>query len=125
MERDPRTAAILGAAFEVHRCLGPGFEETIYQRSLEREFDARGLDASREVWVDIHYKEQVVGKKRVDFVVDDILVEIKAKSAFDPQDFVQAISYLKAAHFQIGLLLNFGARSLGYKRLIQSRGAER
>ena len=122
-ERDPRTAAILGAAFEVHNVLGPGFEETIYQRALEREFEARGLDAAREVWIDIHYKDVVVGKKRVDFLVEGVLLEIKAKSEFERQDFVQAVSYLKASHYPVGMLLNFGAAKVGYKRLVQSQGA--
>lgn len=120
-ERDPRTAAILGAAFEVHNVLGPGFEDTIYQRALAREFDARGMDAAREVWIDIHYKDLVIGKKRVDFMVEGTLLEIKAKSAFDPQDYLQAISYQKASHCEVGLLLNFGAARLAYRRLIHSR----
>lgn len=120
-ERDPRTEAILGAAFEVHNTLGPGFEETIYQRALHHEFLARDLDAVREVDIDIYYKGEKVGKKRVDFLVADVLVEIKAKSVFDPQDFVQTLTYLKASGYPIGLLLNFGATRLEFKRLISTQ----
>ncbi len=123
-QRDPRTEAILGAAFEVHTTLGPGFEETIYQRALAREFAVRNLDAAREVWLDIRYKGEIVGRKRVDFLVEGIMLEIKAKSEFEPQDFVQAISYLKATGSTIGLLLNFGSAKLEYKRLIQSHSTQ-
>jgi GxxExxY protein len=123
-ERDPRTAAILGAAFEVHNTLGSGFEETIYQRAVQRELIARDLDAAREVEIEIFYKGEVIGNKRVDFIVGEVLVEIKAKSVFDPQDFVQALSYLKASGFSVGLLLNFGSQRLEYRRLVNSRATE-
>src|SRR5579871_892086 len=104
--RDPRTAAILGAAFEVHNKLGPGFEETTYQRALALEFVARSIDFSREVWMDVRYKGQIVGKKRVDFIAEDVFLEIKACSTFEPQDYVQALSYLRASGCNVGLLLN-------------------
>jgi GxxExxY protein len=120
VERDPRTAAILAAAFEVHNTLGPGFEEVFYQRALHRELAARDLDVAREVEIEICYKGMRLGRKRVDFMVDDVMVEIKAKSAFEPQDFVQTLSYLRASGYQVSLLLNFGASRLEYRRLVNS-----
>ena len=111
------TARIIAAAQEVHRTLGPGFEEVIYQRALARELPAHRLEFSREVWIDVNYKGEKVGRKRVDFVVDQVIVEIKAKSVLDPTDFVQTLSYLKASGYKVGLLLNFGAPTLEIKRL--------
>lgn len=120
MPHDPRTRAILGAAFEVHNTLGPGFQETIYQSALALEFAARDLDASREVWIDVAYKGIKVGTRRVDFVVEDVMVEIKARSTEEPADFVQTLSYLRASGFQVALLLNFGMPRLAYHRLIHT-----
>ena len=115
------TAQIIAAAHEVHHILGPGFEEVIYQRALAKEFPAHGLEYSREVWIDIVYKGQKVGRKRVDFVVgdgsDDVMVEVKAKARLEEVDFVQALSYLKASGYRVGLLINFGSKRLEIKRL--------
>jgi GxxExxY protein len=121
-EQDPRTGAILAAAFEVHNTLGPGFEEVFYQRALHRELLARGLDAVREVEIDVLYKGEKLGTKRVDFLVGEIMVEIKAKSQEDPQDYVQTLSYLRASGYAVGLLLNFGGQRLRCKRLANSGG---
>lgn len=77
------TARIIAAATEVHRVLGPGFEEVIYQRALARELPAQQLEFSREVWMDIRYKGEKVGSKRVDFVIDEVMVEIKAKALLE------------------------------------------
>ena len=112
------TARIIAAATEVHRELGPGFEEVIYQRSLARELPAHDLEFSREVWIDVHYKGEKVGRKRVDFIVDEVMVEIKAKRQLDPVDLAQTLSYLKASGYKVGLLLNFGALKLQTKRLV-------
>jgi GxxExxY protein len=111
------TARIIAAAQEVHRILGPGFEELIYQRALARELPVHDLEFSREVWIDVYYKAEKVGRKRVDFVVDQVLVEIKAKAEIEPVDVIQTLSYLKASGYKIGLLLNFGGAKLGIKRL--------
>ena len=119
-QQDPRTAAILAAAFEVHNTLGPGFEEVFYQRALQKELAARDLDAAREVEIDVYYKGERLGQKRVDFLVAEVMLEIKAKSQLDPQDFVQTLSYLRASGCRIGLLLNFGARRLEYRRLLSA-----
>ena len=112
------TARIIAAAQEVHRTLGPGFQEVIYQRALARELPAHSLEFSREVWIDVHYKGEKVGSKRVDFIVDQVLVEIKAKAALENVDFVQTLSYLKASGYTVALLLNFGAKRLEIKRIV-------
>ena len=112
------TARIIAAATEVHRTLGPGFEEVIYQRALARELPARNLEFSRKVWMDVHYKGEKVGSKRVDFVIDPVMVEIKARAALEEMDFVQTLSYLKASGYKVGLLINFGSAKLQIKRLV-------
>ena len=111
------TARIIAAATEVHRTLGPGFEEVIYQRARARELPAHQLEFSREVWMDVCYKGEKVGSKRVDFVVDEVMVEIKAKALLEEVDFVQTLSYLRASGYKVGLLINFGAAKLQVKRL--------
>ena len=114
------TCRIIAAALQVHRSLGLGFEEVIYQRALALELPAQGLEYSREVWIDVHYHDRKIGSKRVDFVIEGIIVEIKAKSQIEDVDIIQTLSYLKAAGYEVGLLLNFGGQKLGIKRLIHS-----
>lgn len=115
------TARIIQAAQEVHHTLGPGFEEVIYQRALAKELQGAGLEWEREVWMDVLYKGQKIGRKRVDFVVGNatgsVMVEIKAKSQLEDVHFVQALSYLKASGYKVGLLINFGAKQLEVRRL--------
>ncbi len=115
------TAKALAAAHEVHRVLGPGFEELIYQRALAKELPAHDVECSREVWIDVLYKGEKVGRKRVDFIAGDnsgnVMIEIKAKAVLEEVDFVQALSYLKASGYKVGLLLNFGGKHLEVKRL--------
>lgn len=111
------TARIIAAATAVHRALGPGFEEVVYQRALALELPRHNLEFSREVWMEVHYQGVKVGSKRVDFVIDEVMVEIKAKAALEEVDFVQTLSYLKASGYKVGLLLNFGAVKLQIKRL--------
>ena len=111
------TSRIIAAATQVHRNLGPGFEEVIYQRALALELQAQGLGFSREIWIDVHYRDVKVGKKRVDFLIEGVMVEIKAHSELQDVHVVQALSYLKASGYQVGLLLNFGAPRLQIKRL--------
>ena len=112
------TSRIIAAAQQVHRGLGPGYEELIYQRALALEQAACGLDFSREVWIDVHYKGQVIGKKRVDFVIEGVMLEIKARSQLEDLAVIQTLSYLKASGFKVGLLLNFGGKTLQIKRLV-------
>ena len=115
---DDATGAIIGCALEVHRTLGPGFREIMYQRALALELQAAGLEFEREVKVPIFYKGRQIDTRRVDFVVEDAMVEIKAKSEVAPEDYVQALNYVKASGFKVGLLLNFGAPRLQIKRLV-------
>ena len=89
-----------------------------YQRALAQELPLHNLEFSREVSIDVYYKGTRLGKKRVDFVIDEVMVEIKARYAIEPVHFVQAMSYLKASGFKVGLLLNFGAAKLGIRRLV-------
>ena len=114
------TGRIIAAAQQVHYNLGPGFEEVIYQRALALELPAHGLDYSREVSIDVYYKDRKVGKKRVDFLIEGVMVELKAKGKIEDVDVIQTLSYLKASGYEIGLLLNFGAKKLGIKRLIHT-----
>jgi len=114
------TGRIIAAAQEVHRNLGPGYEEVFYQRALALELSGKGLEFNREVWIEVFYKGMKLGKKRVDFIIEGVMVEIKAKKAMDEVDFMQTLSYLKASRFEIGLLLNYGSRSLEIRRLINS-----
>lgn len=112
------TGRVIGAALEVHKTLGPGFQEVVYQRALALELEAAGVEFTREVNVPVFYKDRQIDTRRVDFVVEDCIIEIKARSAFAPEDFVQTLSYLRAAHFKVALLINFGAAKLEVKRLV-------
>ena len=116
------TSRIIGCCIEVHKTLGPGFEEVFYQRALLQELVAAGLDAAREVDIVVTYKGVSLGKKRVDFVVGECMLEIKARSALEDVDRVQALSYLKASGYQLGLLVNFGGPKIEIVRLANTRG---
>lgn len=112
------TSKIISACIQVHTVLGPGYNEVIYQRALTRELWKRQLNHNREVWLDIYYDEIHIGKKRVDFVIEDVIVELKAKAQYDPQDFFQTISYLKGSKYILALLVNFGTNKVEVKRFI-------
>ena len=113
------TGKIIGCAMEVHRQLGTGFLEVIYARALRIEMAHNGLTFDPEHDLQIFYKGEVIGKRRVDFFVEStVMVEIKAVVALDDVHLAQAINYLEASHSEIGLLLNFGAKSLEFKRVI-------
>lgn len=115
------TAKIIGCAQEVHRVLGPGFEEVFYQRALAKELQAAGCEFEREVWITVYYKGEKLGRKRVDFVVGDVMIETKAKAELEAVTYVQTLSYLKASGYEVGLLINFGAAKLEVKRLINTK----
>ena len=119
-QRDPETYAIIGAAMEVHRELGCGYLEPVYVEALEIEFRMRRVPYRREVGLPITYKGQLLKKfYRVDFICyDEVLVELKALHALGPIEESQLINYLCAAKRARGLLLNFGTRSLQYKRRV-------
>ncbi|MCB0539651.1 MAG: GxxExxY protein [Bacteroidetes bacterium] len=112
------TSKIIGCAMEVHRQLGNGFQEVIYQRALEIEMTSQGISFSREYEMPVFYKEQQIGTRRVDFLVDSVVsVELKAIIQLEDVHLAQAINYLEAYDLEVGLLINFGAKSLQFKRL--------
>jgi GxxExxY protein len=116
------TSKIIGCAMAVHRGLGNGFQEVIYQRALKIEMADNGIAFSREHEMPIYYKNQQIGKRRVDFLVDDtVSVELKAVIKLEDAHFAQAINYLEAYDLEVGLLINFGAKSLEFKRLLNGK----
>lgn len=115
------TEKIIGASFEVHSFLGNGFQEVIYQRALAWEMKQRDLEFAREIEQEIYYKDlpKPIGTRRADFVVEDkVLVELKAVIQMDDVHLAQALNYLKAYRLSVGLLINFGSKSLTFKRLV-------
>ena len=115
------TGAVIGCAIEVHSILGTGFQEVVYQRALAVEMESRGLSFAREWEVPVLYKERQVGTRRVDFLVDGkVVVELKAISGLENVHLAQAINYLEAFGLEVGLLLNFGAAKLEFRRVVNS-----
>jgi GxxExxY protein len=116
------TAKIIGCAIEVHKKLGNGFQEVIYQRALEIEMCLMNISFNREFEMSIFYKGEQIGTRRVDFLVENIIsVELKAISQIEDVHFAQAINYLEAYNLEIGLLINFGEMSLKFKRLTNKK----
>ena len=116
------TGKIIGCAMEVHKILGNGFQEVIYQRALAIEMRSQRLEYSREHEMEIFYKEENIGTRRVDFFVEGkIMVELKAVIQLEDVHLAQAINYLEAYKMQIGLLINFGSRSLQFKRVMKPK----
>ena len=116
------THKIIGCAMQVHNTLGNGFQEVIYQRSLAIEFDYQGLQFVREKEMNINYRGQSVGTRRVDFFVEDlVMVEIKAIEKLEDVHKAQAINYLEAYGVADGLLINFGGKSLDFKRVFNKK----
>jgi GxxExxY protein len=116
------TGKIIGAAMQVHKVLGNGFQVVIYQRALEMEFPYFGLDFKREFEMPIFYRNQHIGTRRVDFLVEELIsVEIKAVIKLEDVHLAQAINYLEAYNIEVGLLINFGSKSLEFKRLINTK----
>ncbi|MGE5478890.1 MAG: GxxExxY protein [Chloroflexota bacterium] len=116
------TAKVIGCAMEVHKALGNGFQEVIYQRALEEEFILQGVAFAREFEMFVMYKDKVVGTRRVDFLVENVIsIELKALAKLEDVHLAQAINYLEAYNHEIGMLINFGAKSLEYRRLINPK----
>ena len=118
--RDPRTYAILGAAMEVHAKMQCGFSEPVYQDSLEVEFEFRSIPFEREKQITVYYKGRpLVSKYKPDFICyGEVVVELKALDHITNVERAQVINYLKATGYKIALLINFGAQSLEYERIV-------
>lgn len=115
---DPLTYKIIGCGQRVHATLGNGFQEVIYQRALQIEMNRAGLNLARELTMPIFYGEQEIGTRRVDFLVENqVIVELKAITLLEDIHLAQGLNYLVAYRVDLGLLINFGARSLEVKRL--------
>lgn len=116
------TREIIGAAMEVHKHMGNGFQEVIYQRCLAIELKTRGVQFQREQNMPLFYKDFHVGRRRADFLVaDTVLIEMKAKSILTDDHRAQILNYLTAYKKEIGLLLNFGCKSLQFERFINTK----
>ena len=118
--QDPRTYAIIGAAMEVHRELGPGFLEAVYQEALAIELSVRGIPFQREVELPITYKGKTLQTAyRADFICyDEVVIELKSIKQLGVIEEAQLLNYLKATGYQVGLLINFGAASLETRRFV-------
>ena len=116
------TSKIIGCAMTVHSALGNGFQEVIYQRALDIEMSDQNLNFSREHVMPIYYKNQRIGTRRVDFLVEDVIcLELKAVIRLEDVHLSQAINYLEAYDLEIGLLINFGSKSMDFKRVMNSK----
>jgi GxxExxY protein len=122
MKHEDITKRILAASFQVHSTLGNGFQEVIYQRALEIEFPYHDLAFQREMEMPIFYRHMQIGSRRVDFFVEElIMVELKAIIKLEDVHLAQALNYLEAYNMEIGMLINFGSRSLEYHRLTNKK----
>lgn len=122
MKYEDITKRIIGCAMKVHSFLGNGFQEVIYQRALEIEMSKDNLKYEREKEMPVMYKGYEIGTRRVDFFVEEkIMVELKALIELEDVHLAQAKNYLEAYNMEVGLLINFGAKSLQFKRLFNNR----
>ena len=116
------TAEILTVAFEVHKIIGTGFVELVYLRSMIVECGLRNIEIDSEIELPIYYKNVRVGSRRADLLVKKkVIVELKAVVELNDNHLAQAINYLEAFNLEVGLLINFGSKSLQYKRVIHPR----
>lgn len=119
LEHQEITEQILGAAFEVHRVLGYGFLERVYQRAMQVELELRGLQATSEFDIQVKYKDRLVGDYRADLLVNGcVVVELKVSPTLDTRDVAQVLNELKATGMRVGLLINFGREKVEWKRLV-------
>ncbi|MDD7527285.1 MAG: GxxExxY protein [Bacteroidaceae bacterium] len=110
---------IVGAAMEVYNVLGRGMEEAIYQEALELELKSRGKEPHREVWLDTYYKGTKLKKQyKADFMVDDVIVELKSVSAFDTAHRAQLFNYMRITKQKRGILMNFGGKGFAAERYL-------
>lgn len=116
------TSRIIGCAMTVHKALGNGFQEVIYQRALEIEMRLAAISFTRELEMPIFYRDEQIGTRRVDFLVEGLIsVELKAIIKLEDVHLAQAINYLEAYNLEIGLLINFGGTILNFKRLTNKK----
>jgi len=116
------TREIIGAAMEFHRTLGPGFLESIYRNALSHELHLKGLLCESERDVRVTYKNQTVGRHRLDLIVEGrVIVELKAATSIADAHLAQVLSYMKATNLELSLIVNFGGPSLTWKRLVKTR----
>lgn len=122
MKHEDTTRRIIASAMQVHSTLGSGFQEVIYHLAMEIEMPRKELEFERAKEMPIFYRAEQIGTRRVDFFVEGlIMVELKAISALDDYHLAQALNYLEAYNIEVGLLINFGARSLEFKRLLNKK----
>ena len=115
------TRKVIGSAMEVHKELGSGFPEVIYQKGLAVEMQAAGLHFQGEIHLPVFYKNTNIGARRADFLVEkQLLVELKAVHELTDAHFAQVINYLKAYRLEVALLINFGESSLRFHRLLHN-----
>lgn len=118
MKHEDLTHKIIGCAMKVHNTLGNGFQEVIYQRAMAIEMEKQGLGFKREMEMTIFYEGIDIGTRRVDFFVEDfVMVELKALIKLEDVHLAQAMNYCQAYNLPIGLLINFGSKSLEFKRV--------
>jgi GxxExxY protein len=118
MKHEELTHKIIGCAMKVHSTLGNGFQEVIYQRALAIEFQKLGIAYQREMEMTIFYEGENIGTRRVDFFAEEnIMIELKAIIKLEDVHLAQAMNYCQAYNLPIGLLINFGAKSLEFKRV--------
>ena len=116
------TGKIIGCAMEVHKILGCGFPEIVYQKALAKELKLQGLGFKREFNMPVYYKGEHIHTRRVDFLVESLIsLELKAKALLEDSHLAQALNYLECYNLEIGLLINFGSKSLQFKRLINAK----
>ena len=116
------TGKIIKCSIEVHKHLGNGFQEVIYQRALAIEFSLQNVQFEREYEMSIFYKGEQIGTRRVDFFIDGkVMVELKAIIQLEDVHLAQAINYLEAYNMEVGLLINFGSKSLDFKRVMNKK----
>jgi GxxExxY protein len=116
------TEKILNASFEVHKALGSGFLESVYEAALATEFDLQNISFERQKKLDVFYKNRTVKSFYADYLVEGrVLVELKAIRTYTENEIAQVLNYLKGGGIEVGLLLNFGSSSLQWKRLINSK----
>jgi GxxExxY protein len=118
------TQKVIGCAFDVHNFLGNGFQEVVYQRALALELKQAGVEFERELEMDIFYRDFniAIGTRRADFVVENkVLVELKALTRIEDVHLAQILNYLKAYRIEVGLLINFGSKSMEFKRVVLTK----